>query len=79
MIFRLVSMQVELEEAVRKGNEKLNAMMVEQLTAQEKIKRAAEIDAKVYAGGDHSPHVMPPRTRLLEGTSLVIMLGSLDE
>lgn len=64
--FRLVSMQVELEEAVRKGNEKLNAMMVEQLTAQEKVKRAAEVNAKVYAVGNHSPHAMPSRTRLLE-------------
>lgn len=42
-------MQVELEEAVRKGNEKFNVMMVEQLTAQEEIRRTAEVDAKVYA------------------------------
>lgn len=39
--------QVELEEAVRKGNEKFNTMITEQLMAQEDIRRAAEAEAKV--------------------------------
>lgn len=42
--------QVELEEAVRKGNEKFNTMITEQLMAQEDIRRAAEAEAKVTTG-----------------------------
>lgn len=42
-----IDWQVELEEAVRKGNEKFNTMITEQLMAQEDIRRAAEAEAKV--------------------------------
>lgn len=42
-----IGRQVELEEAVRKGNEKFNTMITEQLMAQEDIRRAAEVEAKV--------------------------------
>lgn len=38
---------MELEEAVRKGNEKFNTMITEQLMAQEDIRRAAEVEAEV--------------------------------
>ncbi|CAN0136347.1 unnamed protein product, partial [Scytosiphon promiscuus] len=38
--------QVELEEAVRKGNEKFNTMITEQLMAQDEIRRAAEAEVK---------------------------------
>lgn len=43
----MVGGQVELEEAVRKGNEKFNTMITEQLMAQEDIRRAAEVEAEV--------------------------------
>lgn len=39
--------QIELEEAVREGNEKFNSMITEQMMAQESIRHAAEADAKV--------------------------------
>lgn len=39
--------QSELEEAVRKGNEKFNTMITEQLMAREDMRRSAEADAKV--------------------------------
>lgn len=38
---------MELEEAVTKGNEKFNTMITDQLMAQEDIRRAAEMEAKV--------------------------------
>lgn len=43
----VIGWQVELEEAVRKGNEKFHTMITEQLMAQEDIGRAAEAKAKV--------------------------------
>lgn len=39
--------QIELEEAVREGNEKFNGMITEQLMAQEGIRRSAEAESKV--------------------------------
>lgn len=49
----VIDWQMELEEAVRKGNEKFNTMITEQLMAQEDIRRAAEAEAKV------TKHVYP--------------------
>lgn len=39
--------QVELEEAIRKGNEKFNKMITEQMQAREGIRESAEAEAKV--------------------------------
>lgn len=39
--------KTELEEAVRKGNEKFNSMITEQLMAQEDVRRSAEAETKV--------------------------------
>ncbi|CAB1115098.1 unnamed protein product [Ectocarpus sp. CCAP 1310/34] len=46
LISKCFGLKVELEEAVRKGNEKFNTMITDQLMAQEDIRRAAEMEAK---------------------------------
>lgn len=42
--------QVELEEAIRKGNDKFNSMITDQMHAQEAIRTSAEAEAKVSKG-----------------------------
>lgn len=53
LLLKCFGLKVELEEAVRKGNEKFNTMITDQLMAQEDIRRAAEMEAKVKA---HTPY-----------------------